>query len=77
MLIKGEALISTVTLGFAVSGSRGEWKVTITSPGGITTEDETTERTWFPLFSEMLASAYEAANRRRFPGREARSGATR
>lgn len=69
MLIKGEALISTVTLGFAVSGERGNWKVSISAPGSVTKENETTERTWFPLFTEMLSDAYETAQRRRFPER--------
>ena len=59
MLIRGEALIETITLAFTISGKRGEWAVSITAPGGVVTSDETTERTWFPLFTEMLASSYE------------------
>ena len=53
-------------------------QVTTTS-GGITAEDETVERTWFPLFSEMLSTAFENASRRRFPERTtlAASGAKR
>jgi hypothetical protein len=69
MLIKGEALIQTFTFGFSISGQRNEWRVTITQPGGITTEDETVEANWHALFSEMLRAAYESANRRRFPER--------
>jgi hypothetical protein len=69
MLLKGEALIQTFTFGFAISGQRGDWQVSITSPGGVKTEDATVERTWFPLFNEMLRAAYEDAQRRRFPQR--------
>jgi hypothetical protein len=77
MLLKGEVLIESVTLNFAIHGKRNEWTVTIVAPGGITTEDETVEATWYPLFNEMLSAAYEGACRRRFPEREARSGAGR
>jgi len=73
MLIKGEALIQTFTFGFSISGHRNEWRIAITSPGNITTEDETVEATWYPLFSEMLRAAFESANRRRFPERTALS----
>jgi hypothetical protein len=78
MLIRGEALIDTITLAFTVSGQKNDWKITVTS-GGVTTEDETVERTWFLLFSEMLSTAFESANRRRFPERTAlaASGAKR
>jgi hypothetical protein len=78
MLIRGDALIDTITISFTISGSRGDWKITTTS-GGITAEDETVERTWFLLFSEMLSTAFKSANRRRFPERTAvaASGAKR
>ena len=74
MFIKGEVLNGTHTLGFTISGERGDWKVRITSPGDVTTEDETTERHWFLLFNEMLTKAFDAARRRR-AGLEASSGA--
>jgi hypothetical protein len=70
MLIKGEGLIETITLAFTISGQRREWSVTITAPGGIMTQDETVEATWYPLLNEMLAAAFESANRRRFPERQ-------
>jgi len=69
MLIKGEALIQTFTFGFAISGQRGDWAIKITSPNNVVTEDATVERTWYPLFTEMLSAAYEAAQRKRFPER--------
>lgn len=70
MLIRGEVLIETVTLSFAVSGKRGEWKVTVTSaPGGATSEDETSETSWFALWNELIADAYSKACNRRFPDR--------
>jgi hypothetical protein len=73
MLIKGEALIQTFTFGFSISGQRNEWRIAITAPGGVTTSDETTEKTWYPLLNEMLSAAFESANRRRFPERTALS----
>ena len=51
MYMTFSVLVGTVTLTGSVSGKRGEWAVTITAPGGYTRSDETTERTWFPLFS--------------------------
>ena len=54
MFIKGEVLNGTITLGFTVSGERGDWKVRITSPGGITIEDETTERHWLSCSTKCL-----------------------
>jgi hypothetical protein len=70
MVLRGEALIGAYTLGFTVHGSRGDgWKVSITAPGNITKSDETTERTWFLLFSELLAESYHAAQKKRFPER--------
>lgn len=65
MLIKGEALVGAVTVAFNISGSRGDWKVAMTAPGGVVTEDETTERQWHLLFTEMLTAAVEGTNRRR------------
>ena len=71
MLIKGEALIDSVTLAFTVSGKRGEWKVSVTAPGGTATEDETVEATWYLLLNEMLLAAYETVRRKRSLVREA------
>ena len=65
MLIRGSALVGTVTIEFTVSGQRGDWKVAMTAPGGVVTEDETTERQWHLLFTEMLSTAVEGTNRRR------------
>ena len=56
-LSKAKSCNGTHTLGFTVSGERGGWTVRITSPGGITIEDETTERHWHLLFNEMLTKA--------------------
>ena len=69
MLIRFEALQDTITLSGTVSGSRGEWKVSISAPGNIVTEDETTGRHWHALFDEMLANAFRNVNRRRVPER--------
>ena len=65
MFIKGEALHGVSTIGFTISGERGDWTIRITSPGNITKEDQTTEKTWYPLLSEMLTAAFENASRRR------------
>ena len=67
MFLRFEVLDGTITLNGTVSGSRGDWKVSVTAPGGIVTEDETTERYWHALFEEMLVTAFKNASRRRFP----------
>ena len=80
MLIKGEVLIDIFTFGFSVHGQRSDWTLTVTAPtfpGSTTSEDTTTEPTWYPLFAEMLADAHANACRRRFPGREIATEATR
>ena len=41
------------------------WTIQTPSPGNITKEDQTTEKTWYPLLSEMLTAAFENASRRR------------
>jgi hypothetical protein len=69
MLIKGDVLIQSITLNFSIHGKRNEWTVAITAPGGVVTEDETVEATWYPLFTELLSTAYESACRQRFPER--------
>jgi hypothetical protein len=66
MFIKGDCLIGPHTFTFTVHGQRGEWKVTVIGPAGYSKSDETAERQWHSLFNEMLATAYENANRRRF-----------
>jgi hypothetical protein len=71
MVLRGEAQIQAYTFSFTVAGQCGDWTVTVTSPGGIKTEDTTIERTWFLLFSEMLGDAYHAAQKKRFPERRA------
>jgi hypothetical protein len=70
VVVRGEVQIQSFTLGFTVAGERNNWTVVITSPGGIKTEDTTVERTWFPLFSEMLSEAYHSAQKKRFPERQ-------
>jgi hypothetical protein len=67
MLIRGEALINTVTLAFTISGERGDWKVSMTAPGATATEDETAEATWYLLLNEMLLAAYETVRPQTIP----------
>jgi hypothetical protein len=67
MFMKFEVLTGTVTLSGTVSGKRGDWTVRITSPGGVTTEDQTTERTWFPLWTELVSAASDNEKRKRVP----------
>lgn len=67
MVIKGEALIGSFTLGFAIHGQRNDWHVSVTAPGCEATECETQESSWYSLFNEMLADGYEAAMRKRYP----------
>ena len=71
MLMRGEALIDTVTLAFTISGKRGEWKVSVTAPGATATEDETAEANWYLLLNEMLLATYVTVRRKRYPAREA------
>jgi hypothetical protein len=65
MLIKGEVLISTVTLNFSVHGKRYAWVVSVSGPGGVSKTDETVERHWAPLLDELLVAANDAVLRRR------------
>jgi hypothetical protein len=67
MLLKGEALIGTFTFTFAAHGKRGEWHVTVTAPGGMTSECETQEATPYALLNEMLADACDSASHQRIP----------
>lgn len=67
MLLRGEALIQSFTIGFSVSGERGNWRVTTNAPGGVVSECETQEATWFLLFNDMLADAYETASHNKIP----------
>jgi len=53
-----------VKLAFTVSGERGEWVVRVTGEV-TTTENETVEKSWFPLWSEMIATAGQAIRRKR------------
>ena len=71
MLIKGEALISTVTLNFSVHGKRNEWTVSVSAPEGASWTDETVERHWAKLLDELLVAAHDAVIRKRFPERAA------
>jgi hypothetical protein len=71
MVLRGEALIASYTFNYSIAGQRGDWTITITSPGGVKTEDSTVERTWYPLFTEMLSDAFHAAQKKRFPDRRA------
>ena len=65
MFIKGECLLGTVTLNFWIHGEKSNWTVKITGPHGLALEDQTVERAWFGLFSELLASASETVKRKR------------
>jgi hypothetical protein len=69
MLIRGEALIATITLSFAIHGERNAWNVTVTAPGGVVNEADTHDATPYAVFNEMLAEGYEAAMRHRSPAR--------
>jgi hypothetical protein len=69
MLIRGEALVDTITVAFTISGQRRDWTITVTPPGGSTKEDQTVESHWHVLFGEMLADALEVVRNRRHPER--------
>jgi hypothetical protein len=63
MLLKGEALIGTFTIGFTVSGKPREWTVAVKAPANDPSECETNESTPFSLLDEMLAAAVEQCRR--------------
>jgi hypothetical protein len=67
MLLQGTALVGSFTFIFSVSGKRNDWKVSVTSPSGITDERETNELTPYSLFNTMLASASDRASHQRIP----------
>lgn len=71
MLLKGEALIHSITIGFSASGEAGAWKINVSAPGNITSESETAESTPYGLLDEMLTAAFDACCRR-FPERAPR-----
>jgi hypothetical protein len=78
MLLKGEALIHSITIGFTVNGEAGAWNINVSAPGNITSESETAENTPYGLLDEMLSAAFDTVCRR-FPERapRIRSGARR
>jgi hypothetical protein len=65
MYMRFECLEGVTTLSGTVSGECFDWKVTVTAPGNITTEDTTGERQWFTLWSELVTAAFKNANKRR------------
>jgi hypothetical protein len=68
MLLKGEALISTVTLNSAIHGEKNNWTVEIKGPGNLATECKTQEAAPYELFDEMLNDMF-AAVCDKIPGR--------
>jgi hypothetical protein len=68
MLLRGEALVSSFTLGFSVFGERGDWKVSVSGPSGISSENETQEESPYDLLDSMLTATFETCCRR-FPQR--------
>jgi hypothetical protein len=69
MLLKGEALIQSVTLNFACHGERGDWRVSVSfGPGHISNDSETQDAMPYTLLDAMLKTTYaEVASR--FPER--------
>lgn len=63
MLLKGEALMGTFTISFAISGKPKEWNISVKAPGQLPTECETEEGSPWALFDEMLVAAYEQCRR--------------
>jgi hypothetical protein len=43
MILRGEALVSTFTINFTLSGDEGRWKVAVDANGLLPLEKETTE----------------------------------
>lgn len=65
MVLRGEALINSFTFSFVAHGKNGEWHVSVSAPGGTTSECETQEATPYALLNEMLADACEVTSHQR------------
>jgi hypothetical protein len=61
-------LQDTFTIGFAVSGDKNNWTISVTGPGNLATECQTQEETGYGLLDEMLSDMF-AACCRKFPER--------
>jgi hypothetical protein len=69
MLLRGECLIQSVTLNFAVHGERGAWHINVSfAPGHIENESETKEPMPYDLLHAMLVATFSEVARK-LPGR--------
>jgi hypothetical protein len=77
MLIRGECLISTVTLNFSIHGEHGDgWRVTVSGPDGITSGERETDAGPYELLDELIDSVFKTCCRR-FPDRVPHAAARR
>ena len=76
MVLKGEALIDSFTLSYAIHGKPREWTVNVSTVGNIASECQTEEESPWPLLMEMLADGVSAIIQK-FPGRAPRQRAGR
>ena len=85
MLIKGDCLVGTFTVNFAIHGEKNDWTVSVSALGNIGSESigsecKTQEVSPWGLFDDMLADVLAALYRRhpeRVPVHLARTGARR
>jgi hypothetical protein len=68
MVLRGEALIQAVTLGFSVAGERGDWRINVTGPGHIENDSETNAESPYILLDAMLKTTFSEVARK-FPQR--------
>jgi hypothetical protein len=68
MVLRGEALIQSITLGFSIAGERGDWRVNVTGPGHIANDSETQDAMPYQLLHAMLLTTFSEVARQ-FPSR--------
>ena len=68
MLLRGEALIGSVTMGFTVHGESGQWNLSVRAPGHIVLDRSTEDEYPYALLHGMLMAALDSC-RRTFPER--------
>jgi hypothetical protein len=63
VVLRGEAQIESFCLGYVISGSSGNWEITVTERGHLPLERTTFDKSPFALLTEMLDSTVESCRR--------------
>jgi len=75
MLLKGDCLIESYTLNFAIHGVASHWTVSVSAPGNYSDERQSMEQSPWPLLTSMIDKGIEFICRE-FPGRVPRRRAS-